>query len=318
MAGTDMEMAQWFAVADMRSLPDNKPIAIQILDQSIFLWKSHHQLYAGYDSCPHRGTPLSLGSIHQYHIVCPYHGWQFDTLGRCTNIPAQYRLPPPRARLTMLQTHISHDLAFVTLSTETLPAPDCSQSPGRTVLCGPYDFAASAPRVVENFLDVAHFSSVHQGLLGSIDHPEIVDYPVKEYAWGIEASEVRVFQPNPDGSGQPAEVSYTYRVVGPYTAQLIKETPSGYFGLDLFATPKDPTHTQAWMVIHLAYHDNALPDDTLRQFQDTLAEQDRRIVESQIPKLLPLDDRELHIRADRLSVFYRKWLKTHQVRFGTC
>ncbi|WP_053958876.1 aromatic ring-hydroxylating oxygenase subunit alpha [Sulfobacillus thermosulfidooxidans] len=318
MAEMDMEIAQWYAVADMRSLADNTPIAIKILDQAIFLWKSHHQLYAGYDSCPHRGTPLSLGSIHQDHIICPYHGWRFDTSGQCTNIPAQHRSPPPRARLTMLQTQIFHDLAFVTLSPKILKGPDCPLFPGRTVLCGPYDFSASAPRVVENFLDVAHFSFVHQGLLGSIDRPEIVDYLVKEYAWGIEASEVRVFQPNPEGSSQPAEVSYTYRVLGPYTAQLIKKTPSGYFGLDLFATPRDTTHTQAWMVIHLAYHDNALSDETLQQFQDVLAEQDRRIVESQIPKLLPLDDRELHIRADRLSVSYRRWLKTHQVRFGTC
>ena len=32
----------------------------------------------------------------------------------------------------------------------------------RKVNCGPYDVATSAPRIVENFLDMAHFGYVHE------------------------------------------------------------------------------------------------------------------------------------------------------------
>lgn len=41
--------------------------------------------------------------------------------------------------------------------------------PPRRVLSGPFDVATSAPRVVENFLDTAHFGFVHEGFLGSRD-----------------------------------------------------------------------------------------------------------------------------------------------------
>ena len=43
----------------------------------------------------------------------------------------------------------------------------------RKVLCGPYHVHASGPRIVENFLDMAHFAYVHTGILGEPARPHI-------------------------------------------------------------------------------------------------------------------------------------------------
>ncbi|KAK9821473.1 hypothetical protein WJX81_008409 [Elliptochloris bilobata] len=40
------------------------------------------------DECAHRACPLSLGSIVDGHIQCPYHGWQYDARGECTAMPS--------------------------------------------------------------------------------------------------------------------------------------------------------------------------------------------------------------------------------------
>jgi phenylpropionate dioxygenase-like ring-hydroxylating dioxygenase large terminal subunit len=40
------------------------------------------------DLCPHRGMPLSAGRFDGHRVECCYHGWQFDTTGRCTLIPS--------------------------------------------------------------------------------------------------------------------------------------------------------------------------------------------------------------------------------------
>jgi phenylpropionate dioxygenase-like ring-hydroxylating dioxygenase large terminal subunit len=45
--------------------------------------------------------------------------------------------------------------------------------------------------------------------------------------------------------------------------------------------------------------------------------QDKPILENQLPKRLPLDPRaETPIRADAVSVVYRRWLRDHSVTYG--
>ena len=59
-------------------------------------------------------------------------------------------------------------------------------------------------------------------------------------------------------------------------------------------------------------------DEELIQYQDTLAREDMRTVESQRPQLLPLDlGQEIPVPSDSLSVAYRRWLKGMGLKFGT-
>ena len=59
-------------------------------------------------------------------------------------------------------------------------------------------------------------------------------------------------------------------------------------------------------------------DEELLRFQDRVTEQDRVVVESQRPELLPLDlQAELHLRSDRMAIAYRKWLRESGFTYGT-
>ena len=63
--------------------------------------------------------------------------------------------------------------------------------------------------------------------------------------------------------------------------------------------------------------DVKIPDADLVAFQDHVAGQDRAIVESQRPELLPLDlQAELHLRSDRMAIAYRKWLREIGFKYG--
>jgi phenylpropionate dioxygenase-like ring-hydroxylating dioxygenase large terminal subunit len=65
-------------------------------------------------------------------------------------------------------------------------------------------------------------------------------------------------------------------------------------------------------------HGHEIPVEELRSFQDRIVEQDRAIVESQRPELLPLDlAEELHLRSDRTAIAYRRWLRELGLTFGT-
>jgi len=70
------------------------------------------------------------------------------------------------------------------------------------------------------------------------------------------------------------------------------------------------------MVMALNYG-HEIPDADLIAFQDHVAGQDRAIVESQRPELLPLDlQSELHLRSDRMAIAYRKWLREIGFTYG--
>ena len=56
----------------------------------------------------------------------------------------------------------------------------------------------------------------------------------------------------------------------------------------------------------------------LRLFQQTIFGQDLMLLSNEIPKKMPLDSRfEIPVRADAMSMAYRRWLDQRGVRYGT-
>jgi vanillate O-demethylase monooxygenase subunit len=82
--------------------------------------------------------------------------------------------------------------------TRDVPVFEEWDDPGfHKVFCGPYTANASGPRIIENFLDVAHFPFVHGGYLGDEDYPEIKDYEVERTTEGVVARTSRFISPMP-------------------------------------------------------------------------------------------------------------------------
>ena len=310
----------WHAVARSSDIA-GEPRPARLLDHDLVLWRSERGIHAWQDLCAHRGARLSLGRVENSCLICPYHGWQYDASGRCVRIPAHPAQPPPdRARANVHHAAEKYGLVWVSLGTprQEIPPFDEWGAPGfRIIHAGPYLFRAHAPRVIENFLDVGHFPFVHAGLLGDPAHTEISNYEVETTSEGIVAKDITVWQPDPDGTGQSAEVKYTFRVPRPLTAYFLKSFRDERFSIFCTVAPAAERESIAWLVMALNYSPFT-PDVQLRGFQDAISHQDIPIVESQRPELLPLDlQAELHLRSDRTAVAYRQWLKKLGLRFGT-
>ena len=221
----------------------------------------------------------------------------------------------------------AYGLIWVQLEAADVPLPVFAAEGDarlRKVNCGPYDVQASAPRIIENFLDMSHFGFVHEGWLGSRDATEMAPYNVEVTATGVQATNCKAVQPISNlHSTKPAEVHYTYEVTAPYTALLTKipeegTTKDGWReAIGLFICPVTPTTSRVWF--RLAVADFESTDAQLQAFQHTIFTQDQPVLESQLPKELPLDPRaELHSAADRMSSAYRRYLKSSGVTFGVC
>jgi phenylpropionate dioxygenase-like ring-hydroxylating dioxygenase large terminal subunit len=311
----------WHPVARSGDLAEGEVRSVRLLGEDVVLWRSGGQALAWQDLCLHRGTRLSKGWVEGEQLVCPYHGWHYSTAGRCAYIPAHPdQTPPTKAVVKTYQVCEQYELIWVALASPAQavpPFPEWSKPEYRKLLGGPYHVRASGPRLVENFLDVAHFPFVHEGTLGVRGHPEIADYEAEIGPEGVVARDVRIYQPDPYGTGQGDTVAYTYKALRPLTAYLLKESAGPSLSILLMVTPHEAVESTAWMWIAMNYG-HEIPAAELIAWQDGIFAQDQPIVESQRPELLPLDlQAELHLRSDRTAIAYRKWLNQLGLTFGT-
>ncbi len=318
----------WHPVALSSAIPDAQLLAVTLLETRIVVWRSvAGVLQAWPDQCPHRGAALSLGCVKGEKLQCGYHGWQFGERGACVHAPATPGTIPAAKVQQIFEVIEAYGMIWVKLAPSdiALPAfPEFEKAHLRKVHCGPYQVATSAPRIVENFLDMAHFGFIHQGILGDAAHTEVPNYAVNEFndarGQGIVATQCFAWQPKSNATiATGSMVEYTYRVPAPYTSILTK-IPGAQNGFEeaiaLFVQPV--THESSWVWFVLAMNDHTSSNETLRTFQDTIFAQDKPIVESQVPKRLPLDLRvESHSAADKMSSAYRRYLTQYNIQFGT-
>lgn len=200
--------------------------------------------------------------------------------------------------------------------------PETEESDRRYVPCGAIRVAAAGPRVVENFLDMAHFPFVHTDILGSEPHTEVLTYKaeIRREVDEVWATECKFTQPKAALSAEGAiETDYMYRVMTPFTTVLYKTCPMAEDRWDviaLFVQPMEPGQCRAHPVMFLI--DDGARDADLIGFQQVIFLQDRIILENQRPVLLPMEPRmETPTRADAISIAYRRWLKEKGCVYGT-
>jgi phenylpropionate dioxygenase-like ring-hydroxylating dioxygenase large terminal subunit len=324
-----IETTLWHPVAQPHDIAQ-APVPVRLLERDLVLWRDGQgQLQAFADQCPHRGARLSLGRVNAGRLECPYHGWQFEGSGQCVHVPALPQFTPPASNCAVrYAVQEAYGLVWVRLAEgeATLPAFEAEADARlRKLNCGPYDVAASAPRIIENFLDMSHFGFVHEGWLGTRDATAIDDYRVEPLPTGLRATGCKAWQPQSNlHSTKPAQVEYTYEVTAPYAAVLTKVPEAGSTAVQdwresiaLFICPVTPESSRVWF--RLAVADFESSDEKLQDFQHTIFTQDQPVLESQRPQRLPLDLRaELHTAADKASSAYRRFLRTSGITFGVC
>lgn len=327
-AADDPILDEWFPLVTAADLCPGTMTPVRLLGRRLLvLCAADGSVTAVPDTCPHRGAQLSLGTFHDDRLECPYHGWQFTAEGTCVHRPAHPDLEiPPACSLAPVRLVRAYELWWACLGDSPRPLPRYRphlEHPGQSIALGPIRLDATGPRVVENFLDTAHFAFVHEGYLGELSHTEHRDHDVVVVDGELWAKDVVAWQPNPGPDAVTGcDVHYDYAVDHPYAAMLTKipsEESGGElagFSLLIVASPEDETTCRVWTIT--TAHDPAADLQSYNDFQAIIFGQDVAVVQSQMPKRLPLDPRsEVHQRADRMSLAYRRWLVERGIRYGT-
>jgi phenylpropionate dioxygenase-like ring-hydroxylating dioxygenase large terminal subunit len=244
--------------------------------------------------------------------------WRADPAYRAGDAVTRDGLPEP------LPVKIAYGYVWTSLGkppADLFPIPEWEEADRRRLHAATIGVKVSAPRAIENFLDMGHFPYVHTDILGAEPHTEVKEYDVDISVEKDEilATRCRFFQPMAStASSGGADVDYIYRVPHPFCSVLYKSSPVDENRLDviaIFVQPIDEENVHAHMMLCVLDEQNE--DKIIKRFQQTIFGQDKPILENQYPKRLPLDPRaETPIRADKSSIAYRRWLRDKGLTYG--
>ena len=313
-------MNQWYVVLESQEV-GKRPIGVTRLGEKMIFWRDQDgKVSSAIDRCPHRGVALSAGKVKDGNLQCPFHGFEFDSSGKCVLIPANGRggVIPSAMRLKSYPTHEAHGLIWVWWGQTPPPVlhpPEFFDNLDETFQYGsardPWN--AHYSRVIENQLDVVHLPFIHTKTIGR-GNRTVVDGPV--IVWkGEKMLYTYVFNREDDGRPprKPSELSPR----GPTDFHLEFIFPNlwqNYISEKVRVVaafvPVDDEHT----LLYLRFYQRFLGLPGLGKLVARLAmpsnvyiaHEDRRVVVTQEPKPSGLKIGEVLVQGDLPIIEYRR------------
>jgi 5,5'-dehydrodivanillate O-demethylase len=176
-----------------------RPVRIMGEDLTLYRGDSGRAYLVG-GRCAHRGTVMHPGWVEGETIRCIYHGWRYDGMGQCVERPAERDARVPNIRIAGYPVEEYAGLIFAYLGEGAPPSFDLvrkavfERTPneiGNRAEQWPCNWLQG----VENSLDAAHVSFVHQlgtvGAFGEAVTGAIPELSYSETEAGIEQVAVR-------------------------------------------------------------------------------------------------------------------------------
>jgi phenylpropionate dioxygenase-like ring-hydroxylating dioxygenase large terminal subunit len=310
----------WYAVEFSQALTD-RPKLLQFADRAIVLYRmANGTVNALGNICPHRGASLAQGAVQGDCLVCPYHGWQFAADGRCVKIPANAPGATIPQRAIAATYPVQEKDGWIWLfwgdpvRAVTTDIPDIAPVHDATLrsIQGDFRWNVNYERAIDNGLDFAHAPFVHAGAFGNPEEPEVGALAIASDRWG--ASATVMLKPNqPKGiwrllaSKSPKPVETSTGFVLPNLTFLSVTLPFGRLVIWTAHVPiDDRTTVSKWMNFR-SFFTGKWADGDARKRTLKIFEQDRPIVEAQVPQGLPDQlAAEIHVAADGLQLKYRE------------
>jgi phenylpropionate dioxygenase-like ring-hydroxylating dioxygenase large terminal subunit len=203
----------WYYAVPSRRLRCGAMLAKVMLGEPILIGRdAAGTVFALRDLCPHRGMPLSAGGFDGHEIECCYHGWRFDTGGRCTLIPSLVpgqAFSPDRIRTRDYPAHETQGNIWVFFGDAPQAAPEIPQLEGFE--------EGRLPDLVES---VALAASIDHAVVGLMD-PAHGPFVHRAWWWRSRRSirqKAKAFTPSPFGftmsRHRPSQNSRAYRLLG--------------------------------------------------------------------------------------------------------
>jgi hypothetical protein len=176
---------QWYVVGKPDDFMANRPEKVRVWNKNYVIWRTANGEYRAMDdACTHKGASLSGGKICNDHVVCPYHGYEFNSTGTLVMVPGISFDPSPIYNLRTYPIVVKNNWVYINTqpndsTTESFmnttyfyTEPEIGEKCSLVQLDMEYDCYSRI--LSENSLDIMHIAFVHT--FGNAKRPD----PIRE------------------------------------------------------------------------------------------------------------------------------------------
>ncbi len=145
-----------------------------IIGESILFYrKENNQAVAINNACPHRYSPLHLGTLMGDIVECKYHGLRYDGTGRCVHNPHGDGRIPGKMCARAYPLEEVHGMLWIWMGDPALADPatipdfSCHINPDYPSVQGMIEMHGNYELITDNLMDLSHVEFLHKGILGS-------------------------------------------------------------------------------------------------------------------------------------------------------
>jgi phenylpropionate dioxygenase-like ring-hydroxylating dioxygenase large terminal subunit len=295
----------WYFALPGNRLKPGKFLGLTLLGEPLLVGRAQDgKPFALRDLCPHRGIPLTAGRFDGAEVECCYHGWRFNTEGRCTAIPSLVeggKLDAARIKVKRYPCREVQGNLWIYFGEENGVLPEVPTMP---------EIGEHAPQLFQDMLFPCHIDHAVVGLMDPAHGP----FVHRAWWWRSRRSiheKARRFVPAALGwrmaRHKPSSNSFGYRLLGGEMSTEIEFRLPGVriehiragrhvlCGLTA-VTPISAAETRVNHAIYWTMPWLSLLKPFLAPFARAFLEQDRHIVELQQtglkhePPLMLIDD----------------------------
>jgi len=162
--------------------PDCPPVRVKLLGEELVAFRDTQGAIGLLEEhCPHRLASLFLGRNEENGLRCVYHGWKFDVLGNCVDMPNE----PEESRFkekirtnsypTMEQGGVIWTYMGPPEKRPTEPGMEWSRAPERQRYVSKTIEYCNFAQAVEGGIDTVHSSFLHNNDLSNARHFKRID-----------------------------------------------------------------------------------------------------------------------------------------------
>lgn len=161
----------WYVACTSDEIGADKPLGRKICGEAMVFYRAADgDVAALEDFCPHRGAPLSLGSVRDGTLVCGYHGLEMGCSGKPSGMPGQRVAGFPAIRSYAVIERYGFVWVWPGDRMQADPAKlhhlPWAEDPAWAYGGGLYHIRCDYRLMVDNLMDLTHETYVHASSIG--------------------------------------------------------------------------------------------------------------------------------------------------------